>query len=425
MVRNPNPFFIFLSPFCKSVETLDLQGKHHLLFFVLIAFQLQILTEKKGLCQDIFKTMLRVDALPGACHLPLMEVLTLPLRCDRSFGMKSVEDSGCDVRKISLIIPVFNEEENLEALQQEITEALEKLKGRYDSEIVYVDDGSSDRSFSILKALRKKDPRVKIIRFRKNYGQTAALAAGFDNASGDVVITMDADRQNDPNDIPLILEKINEGFDVVSGWRKDRKDPFINRRLPSMMANGLISMITKVHLHDYGCTLKAYRKNVIKNINLYGEMHRFIPAIASWLGVTIAEVPVNHRPRVAGKSKYGISRTVRVILDLITVKFLLSFSTRPIQFFGLLGIISGGVGGLIGLYLSIIKYVFNQSIGGRPLLMLAVLLILIGVQFVSMGLLGELMARTYHETQGKRIYWIREICGTDAEEEGNPPDKKQ
>ena len=339
--------------------------------------------------------------------------------------MKSVEDSGCDVRKISLIIPVFNEEENLEALQQEITEALEKLKGRYDSEIVYVDDGSSDRSFSILKALREKDPRVKIIRFRKNYGQTAALAAGFDNASGDVVITMDADRQNDPNDIPLLLEKINEGFDVVSGWRKDRKDPFINRRLPSMMANGLISMITKVHLHDYGCTLKAYRKNVIKNINLYGEMHRFIPAIASWLGVTIAEVPVNHRPRVAGKSKYGISRTVRVILDLITVKFLLSFSTRPIQFFGLMGIVSGGVGVLIGLYLSILRYVFSQSIGGRPLLMLAVLLILIGVQFVSMGLLGELMARTYHETQGKRIYWIREICGTDAEDGEDPPDKKQ
>ena len=339
--------------------------------------------------------------------------------------MKSVEDSGCDVRKISLIIPVFNEEENLKALQQEIIEALEKLRGRYDSEIVYVDDGSSDRSFSILKALREKDPRVKIIRFRKNYGQTAALAAGFDNASGDVVITMDADRQNDPNDIPLLLEKVNEGFDVVSGWRKNRKDPFINRRLPSMMANGLISIITKVHLHDYGCTLKAYRKNVIKNINLYGEMHRFIPAIASWLGVTIAEVPVNHRPRVAGKSKYGISRTVRVILDLITVKFLLSFSTRPIQFFGLLGIISGGVGILIGLYLSILRYVFSQSIGGRPLLMLAVLLILIGVQFVSMGLLGELMARTYHETQGKRIYWIREICGTDTEDGEKPPGKKQ
>ena len=334
--------------------------------------------------------------------------------------MKSVEDSGCDVHKISLIIPVFNEEENLKALQQEIIEALEKLRGRYDSEIVYVDDGSSDRSFSILKALREKDPRVKIIRFRKNYGQTAALAAGFDNASGDVVITMDADRQNDPNDIPLLLEKVNEGFDVVSGWRKNRKDPFINRRLPSMMANGLISIITKVHLHDYGCTLKAYRKNVIKNINLYGEMHRFIPAIASWLGVTIAEVPVNHRPRVAGKSKYGISRTVRVILDLITVKFLLSFSTRPIQFFGLLGIISGGVGILIGLYLSILRYVFSQSIGGRPLLMLAVLLILIGVQFVSMGLLGELMARTYHETQGKHIYWIREICGSDAEDEEGP-----
>ncbi len=324
--------------------------------------------------------------------------------------MKVMENSGGKVKKISVVIPVYNEEENLGKLHGELREVLDGFKGEIDSEVIYVDDGSSDTSFSILKELVEKDSRVRVIRFRKNYGQTAAMAAGFDHASGEVIITMDADRQNDPTDIPRLIDKIDEGFDVVSGWRKDRKDPFLNRRLPSMVANGLISFITRVHLHDYGCTLKAYRSEIVKNIHLYGEMHRFIPAIASWLGVSIAEVPVNHRPRTAGKSKYGISRTVRVILDLITVKFLLSFSTRPIQFFGILGVISGGVGFLIGLYLTVLKYVYHQSIGGRPLLMLAVLLIFIGVQFVSMGLLGELMARTYHETQGKPIYWVREIC---------------
>jgi glycosyltransferase involved in cell wall biosynthesis len=330
--------------------------------------------------------------------------------------MKTLGNSGGDVRKISVVIPVFNEEENLRELHEELFSILNQLKGELKSEVIYVDDGSSDSSFSVLRELYERDPRVKVIRFRKNYGQTAALAAGFDHATGDVVITMDADRQNDPADIPRLIDGINQGYDVVSGWRKDRKDPFLNRRLPSMIANGLISMITGVHLHDYGCTLKAYRREIVTNIHLYGEMHRFIPAIASWLGVSISEVPVNHRPRMAGKSKYGISRTVRVILDLITVKFLLSFSTRPIQFFGLLGVISGGVGFCIGLYLTILKYFYQESIGGRPLLMLAVLLIFIGVQFVSMGLLGELMARTYHETQGKSIYWIREICERETAE---------
>ncbi len=313
------------------------------------------------------------------------------------------------IREISVVIPVYNEEENLQALHKEITAVLDDMAGEVASEIIYVDDGSKDGSLKILKELFESDDRVKVIQFRRNYGQTAAISAGFQHAKGEVIVTMDADRQNDPRDIPRLIDKINEGFDVVSGWRKDRKDPFINRRLPSMIANGLISFITRVRLHDYGCTLKAYRSEIVKNIHLYGEMHRFIPAIASWLGVSIAEVPVNHRPRVAGKSKYGISRTIRVILDLITVKFLLSFSTRPIQFFGVLGVLSGGVGFLIGLYLTILKYVYRQSIGGRPLLMLAVLLIFIGVQFVSMGLLGELMARTYHETQGKPIYWIREV----------------
>ena len=329
--------------------------------------------------------------------------------------MKTLGNSGGSIRKISVVIPVYNEEENLRELHRELSPVLDNLSDDVASEIIYVDDGSSDGSFEILRELYEEDPRVKVIRFRKNYGQTAALAAGFDHATGDVVITMDADRQNDPADIPRLIEGINEGYDVVSGWRKDRKDPFLNRRLPSMIANGLISLITGVHLHDYGCTLKAYRREIVTNIHLYGEMHRFIPAIASWLGVSISEVPVNHRPRMAGKSKYGISRTVRVILDLITVKFLLSFSTRPIQFFGLLGVVSGAVGFIIGLYLTILKYFYHESIGGRPLLMLAVLLIFIGVQFVSMGLLGELMARTYHETQGKSIYWIREICERETE----------
>jgi glycosyltransferase involved in cell wall biosynthesis len=329
-------------------------------------------------------------------------------------AMNIVGECAPVVKKISVVVPVFNEEENLRELHQELRPVLESLAPRIESEIIYVDDGSQDGSFEILKELYVEDSRVKVVRFRKNYGQTAAMAAGFDLASGDVIITMDADRQNDPSDIPRLIEKVNKGHDVVSGWRKNRKDPFLNRRLPSIMANGLISFITRVHLHDYGCTLKAYRSEIVKNIHLYGEMHRFIPAIASWLGVSIAEVPVNHRPRVAGQSKYGISRTIRVILDLITVKFLLSFSTRPIQFFGVLGVLSGGVGFLIGLYLTILKYVYSQSIGGRPLLMLAVLLIFIGVQFISMGLLGELMARTYHETQGKPIYWIREICSRDG-----------
>ncbi len=335
--------------------------------------------------------------------------------------MDVINKNGKQVNTLSVVIPVYNEVENLEDLHKELVSVLDKIKDEVDSEIIYVDDGSRDGSIGVLREICDSDSRVTIIQFRKNYGQTAAISAGFKYASGEVIITMDADRQNDPRDIPKLLAKVNEGYDVVSGWRKDRKDPFLNRRLPSMIANGLISCITRVHLHDYGCTLKAYRSEIVKNIHLYGEMHRFIPAIASWIGVSITEVSVNHRPRVAGKSKYGISRTIRVVLDLITVKFLLSFSTRPIQFFGVLGVVSGGVGFLIGLYLTILKYVYSQSIGRRPLLMLAVLLIFIGVQFISMGLLGELMARTYHETQGKPIYWIREIYRRGTGVRGDDP----
>jgi len=291
-------------------------------------------------------------------------------------------------------------------MNSEITGVLGNMKMDY--EIIYIDDGSTDRSFEILSSLREQDERIKIIQFRRNFGQTAGLAAGFDHASGDVIVTMDSDRQNDPNDIPMMLDKINEGYDLVSGWRFDRQDAWLSRKLPSKLANGLISKITGVKLHDYGCSLKAFRKDVVENIRLYGEMHRFIPAIASWMGVRIAEVKVNHRARVAGTSKYGISRTFRVILDLITVKFLLQYSARPIHFFGGIGLASGVLGFLIAFVMLIQKFIFDVPMGDRPLLLLSVLLMFIGLQFITFGLLGELMTRTYHEAQNKPVYVIRQ-----------------
>ena len=272
-----------------------------------------------------------------------------------------------------------------------------------------MDDGSTDGSFEVLKRLHQGDERLKVIRFRRNFGQTAAFAAGFDRSQGQVVITMDADLQNDPADIPLLLEKVVEGYDVVSGWRLPRQDPFLTRRLPSMMANWLISQVTRVRLHDYGCSLKAYRREVVKNVQLYGELHRFIPAIANWTGVSVAEVPVRHYPRRFGKSKYGLSRTARVLLDLLTVRFLLSYSTRPIHIFGGLGLISFVAGISLGGYLSYVKFVLGEKIGDRPLLLLAILLMVMGVQLISMGLLGELVVRTYYETLDKPIYAVREV----------------
>jgi len=292
-------------------------------------------------------------------------------------------------------------------MNAEITGVVENMDVDY--EILYIDDGSTDKSFDILTALREENQNIKLVQFRRNFGQTAGLVAGFDHATGDVIITMDSDRQNDPNDIPMLLEKINEGYDLVSGWRFDRQDAWLSRKLPSKLANGLISRITGVKLHDYGCSLKAFRKEVVENLRLYGEMHRFIPAIASWMGVRIAEVKVNHRARVAGTSKYGISRTFRVILDLVTVKFLLQYSARPIHFFGGIGMASGATGFLIAFVMLIQKLFFDIALGDRPLLLLAVLLIFIGIQFVTFGLLGELMTRTYHETQDKPIYVIRQV----------------
>jgi len=314
------------------------------------------------------------------------------------------------------VIPLFNEEENIPLLYEELSEVLSNGEEEY--EIIFIDDGSRDKSLQLLKELQEKDRHVLIVSFRKNFGQTAAMAAGFDYARGDVIITMDADLQNDPHDIPKLLEQIYAGNDVVTGWRFDRKDAFINRRLPSIIANKIISKTTGVNLHDYGCTLKAFKKEVIKNVRLYGEMHRFIPAIASGMGIDFTEVKVNHRPRRFGSSKYGISRTIRVILDLMTVKFLLRYSTRPIQVFGLLGIVSGGLGFLIALVMTFQRQFMGVPLADRPMLFLAVLLIFVGIQFISLGLIAELQARTYHESQGKPVYHVKKVYELREADEG-------
>ena len=311
--------------------------------------------------------------------------------------------------ELSIVIPLYNEADNIEPLYADVTAALAEVGKSY--EVIVVDDGSKDGSFARLADVHARDGRWRSIRFRRNFGQAAGFAAGFDAAMGDVVITLDADLQNDPRDIPKLLAKLDEGFDVVSGWRADRKEPFLSRRLPSMMANRMISGSTGVILHDYGCSLKAYRNEVVKGIRLYGELHRFIPALASWMGVEVAEVPVNDRKRQFGTSKYGISRTFRVFLDLITVRFFLGYSTRPLHVFGAAGLVAGGLGLLIGLYLTFVKLALGQDIGSRPLLLLAVLLVLLGVQMVSMGLLAEMITRTYYEAQNKPIYAIREVLG--------------
>ncbi len=321
--------------------------------------------------------------------------------------------SGMEV-ELSVVIPIYNEEENVQALYEELKEVLESIGRSW--EVIFVDDGSSDRSLELLEGIARKDDHVVVVSFRRNFGQTAAMAAGFDYACGEIIITMDGDLQNDPHDIPKFLEKMDEGYDLVSGWRYDRQDAFISRKLPSMIANRIISTVTGVHLHDYGCTLKTFRKEITRGIRLYGEMHRFIPAIASGMGSRIAEVKVNHRPRRFGTSKYGISRTIRVILDLMTVKFLLSYATRPIQVFGLLGVICGALGFVIALVMTIQRQFFGIPLGNRPLLLLAVLLIFMGMQFISMGLIAELQARTYHEAQDKPIYTVRKLLRHGTEE---------
>ncbi len=311
---------------------------------------------------------------------------------------------------LSIVLPIYNEEESIPALAKELPAALDAIGKSY--EIICVDDGSRDGTFAALKAWREQDDRVHVIRFRRNFGQTAAFAAGFDRARGDVVITMDADLQNDPADIPKLLAKMDEGFDVVSGWRVERWQEglksFIVRKIPSATANWLISKTTGVYLHDYGCSLKAYRNEVVKGIKLYGDMHRFVPAIASWFGVTVAEVPVKYRSRRFGSSKYGAGRIFRVLLDLMTVRFLLGYSTRPIRIFGAWGLISLLAGFGAAVYLTILKLFYNVQLSDRPLLLMAVLLMVVGIQLISMGLLGELIVRVYFESQGKPIYTVRE-----------------
>lgn len=321
---------------------------------------------------------------------------------------------------ISVVVPVLNEEESLPILHERLTQVL--ASSGYSYEILIVDDGSTDRSFEILQGLQARDEHLHIVRFRRNYGQTAAFSAGFDRARGDVVITIDADLQNDPADIPALMDKLAEGYDIVSGWRVHRQDRFLDRRLPSLIANGLIRWATGVHIHDYGCSLKAYRREILKDVRLYGEMHRFIPALAHAAGGRVAEIPVQHHPRRFGKAKYGLSRTLKVFLDILAVRFLMSYSTRPIHIFGLLGLLSSLAGMLILGYLAVVRLFLLQPIGDRPLTLLGILLTVLGVQLVTTGLLAEIVIRTYYESQGKAIYTVREELGgqkSDAGEDGD------
>ncbi|MCC6766059.1 MAG: glycosyltransferase family 2 protein [Deltaproteobacteria bacterium] len=309
--------------------------------------------------------------------------------------------------QLSIVVPVYNEAPNAEALVRELQETADRLPQT--TEIVLVDDGSTDDTYARLIDAAGDDDRVHLVRLMRNFGQTAALAAGIDHASGAVIVTMDGDLQNDPADIPRLLATLDAGYDVVTGWRRDRKDPFVSRKLPSMIANAIIGATTNVSIHDHGCGLKAFRADVAKQLRLYGEMHRFITAIAGDLGAAVTEIPVNHRPRLRGQSKYGISRTVRVVLDLLTIKFLSGFSTRPIHVFGTFGLLTMLTGLVIVGVLGVEKIVFGMELAGRPILLLGVLLVLGGVQLVTLGLLGEMLARTYHESQGKPIYRLREV----------------
>lgn len=312
---------------------------------------------------------------------------------------------------ISIVVPLYNEQDNIQELYEAITKTLQDRPFSY--ELILVDDGSKDQTFHTISILAQNNNKLKAIRLRRNFGQTAAMSAGFDAAQGAIIIPMDGDLQNDPVDIPRLVSKINEGYDVVSGWRNNRKDTFVTRKIPSILANALISKLTGVHLHDYGCTLKAYRREILEGINLYGEMHRFVPALASQIGAKVVEIPVNHHPRIHGVSKYGISRTLRVVLDLMTVKFLLAYSTKPIQLFGKWGIytiLAGIITGSITIYMKLIEHL---SMNRNPLLILTAFLIFMGVQFIVLGLLGELNARTYYESQNKPIYVIRDRINID------------
>ena len=310
---------------------------------------------------------------------------------------------------VSVVIPVYNEAENVPPLLEELSRVLATLPRR--TEIVAIDDGSTDGSFERLRALAAQEPRLRIVRLARNYGQTAALAAGIEHARAPVIVSMDADLQNDPADIPRLLAALADDIDVVNGWRNPRRDPWLTRRLPSRLANHLISLVTGTTLHDYGCTLRAMRASFAKELQLYGELHRFIPALAADLGARVTEVKVHHRPRTLGRSKYGLARTLRVLLDLLTVKFLSGFSTRPIQLFGLFGLVCASTGLVLTGELGFERIFLGVRLAGRPVVLLAILLVVVGVQFVSLGLLGEMLVRTYHESQAKPIYRVREVVG--------------
>ena len=316
--------------------------------------------------------------------------------------------------ELSLFLPVLDEEENLRLMHGKIREALNSL-GKT-AEVIYVDDGSTDESLEILREIAASDKRVRVISLRRNYGQTAAMSAGIDAARGQILIPMDADLQNDPKDIARLLEKLDEGYDVVSGWRKNRRDKFISRKLPSQIANKIISMIGGVSLHDYGCSLKAYRREVIQDVKLYGEMHRFIPIYASWVGARVAEIPVEHHARTFGKSKYGISRTLKVVFDLMTIKFMASYQTKPIYVFGTFGLVAFLLSVLAGFWAFFLKFVEGVSFILTPLPVISIVMLAISMQFFLMGLLAEMLVRTYHESQNKTIYAVKEKIGFDRNE---------
>ncbi|MEL7035614.1 MAG: glycosyltransferase family 2 protein [Cyanobacteria bacterium J06592_8] len=333
-----------------------------------------------------------------------MDILPSPVDQFSSYNLPS---DPLDRPQISIVVPIYNEVESLPKLVEAIQTTLETMDITY--ELICVDDGSRDGSTELLKELAATNPILKAVILRRNYGQTPAMSAGFKHSCGEVIVTLDGDLQNDPADIPMLLEKLAEGYDVVSGWRKNRQDAALTRLLPSKLANGLISRMTGVNLHDYGCSLKVYRAEVAADLNLYGELHRFLPALAVIEGARITEVPVRHHARQFGKSKYGLDRTFRVVMDLLTISFIKTFLTRPMHVFGLLGLFSLSMGVASGLYLTFLKYALGQSIGDRPLLILAVLLTLTGIQLFCFGLLAEVSMRTYHESQNRPIYRVREV----------------
>ncbi|MGD1716245.1 glycosyltransferase family 2 protein [Dapis sp. BLCC M172] len=314
---------------------------------------------------------------------------------------------------VSIVTPIYNEVDSIPQLLETISTTLRENQLTY--EIICIDDGSQDGSTKLLTELAEKRTDLKALILRRNYGQTAAMAAGFKYATGKVVVTLDGDLQNDPADIPLLLSKLDEGYDLVSGWRKNRQDDAVTRLLPSKIANWIIGRVTGVDLHDYGCSLKAYRLELVADMNLYGELHRFLPALAFIEGARITEMPVNHYARRYGKSKYGLGRTFRVVMDLLTVFFMKKFLTRPMHVFGMLGFVSGGLGLFFGIYLSILKFGFGENLADRPLLILVVVLLLAGLQLFSFGLLAELLMRTYHESQERPIYRVREVISGNSE----------